>query len=208
MKHSRLFLLGIACLTLIGLASCLGDSTTYNGLSRAEKAKCLAAVKGDYTGKMIYQARNPADINDTQDTVDVRWTITADSTFILHEFPTVVLAEYIYDENVKEALLEQEPIKDLTGPIGFTLLTPYVEYVIAPQRLEMPVFYNGSTHTLTVIFWVNSSSFGITYETTRETVVRLNMAAAYIDENTGFNLFNNYTTDPVNIPMLLFNKEE
>ena len=106
MKTIRIFTFA-SLLAAVSLTSCLKDDNNSNsGLSDAEKQYCATVVKGNYTGSLIYAAKNIKDVTDVTDTVAVSWSITNDSTLTIHKFPSRLLAEQVSDEALKSAIAE------------------------------------------------------------------------------------------------------
>ena len=57
-------------MAVIGLTSCLGDSDNNNqGLSPQEVSQCFNTIKGNYTGKVLFENLNPNDVYDYIDTL-------------------------------------------------------------------------------------------------------------------------------------------
>jgi hypothetical protein len=76
-----------------------------------------------------------------------------------------------------------------------------VQFLLAPQTIEFPVFYKDKTHTLSVIFWYNDYSFGYKTVSTGTMGGQLVMAYAFLDGDERVNYFNS-TASYANIPMI------
>ena len=203
MKHLKFLFLGLGCMTVLSLNSCMKTEESDNGLTNSEISQCLTAVRGNYTGHLLYSAYNAQKPSDDTDTLEIDWTITADTTLIVRQFPLAPITEKIVDLNLKQALKEQSPFGELKCNMLFTMIDPYVEFLLAPQKLDVPVFYNEQTHTLSVYFWFDSHSFGAKNLVTQDMNVYLVAAAAYLDDNTSNNLLNRDFSQTSQIAILL-----
>ena len=159
MKTIRIFTFA-SLLAAVSLTSCLKDNdTSDSGLTPAEIEYCATVVKGNYSGLLIYSAKNIKDVTDVTDTVAVSWTITNDSTLTIHKFPSRLLAEQISDENLKSAIAEA-PDQDINCRIGFITNNP-IQWLINPAALCYKVQFEGAEHVVYVRFYINRTySFG------------------------------------------------
>lgn len=205
MNKLKTLFLGLGCMTALSLVSCLKSETSEEGLSQAQISQCFAAVKGNYSGKMIYSAKNPQNIYDNQDTIDIEWTVNNDTMLIVKSFPANIVAENIRNNDVKASLMEDNPKQDVKCMMAFTGNDPYVQFVLGPQRVDYPCFYKGFTHTLNVFFWADYHSYGEKDASNGEMVVRLTLAAAYIDGDENTNLLSSYTSEAAAIPVIITN---
>lgn len=209
MKQLKFAILALGCIAALSLTSCLGDDNDNNqGLTPAEVGQCLTATKGSYQGKIYYQATNPENINDAIDTLDVRWTVTADTTLIVQEFPAAVAAANIKGNNdeLKEALLEADP-QPLNAYLGFYENDP-ISFLLYPLSVKYTVFYGERTHSATVVFWVNNYSYGIYNQTSRLFEMQFVLAALYIDDDTDHNyLASDLGIGTANVRCVLSNQE-
>ena len=198
-----LFLFG--CIAALNLASCVSSSNEEDeSLSNADIAACFNAVRGDYSVKIVFNAKNSSNIYDNQDTLDINWSFTADSTLIIRSFPAKILAESISNTSVKNALLEQDPKRDLNCLIAFYQLSPYVQFLIGPKKLDYYILINDETHTLSMYCWANNYSFGAKNSSDDTMFLRLEIAAAYLDGNESLNLLSSYnSSELVQIPILI-----
>ena len=64
------------------LNSCFIEDVKDETLSSQEISQCLQAVKGNYTGKILFENHNPNDYSDIVDTLDISWRITADTLIV------------------------------------------------------------------------------------------------------------------------------
>ena len=202
MKNLKLIFLGLGCIAALSLTSCIDDNNDDNGLTKAQISQCLTAVVGNYSGKMIYAANNPADIADKQDTLDINWTITSDTIVTIKDFPAKAIAENIVNIDLKTALQEQNPKQDIKCLMAFVLNDPYIEFVLGPQKAEFPVFYKDQTHTLSVYFWTDYS-YGDKALSSNLMVLHMTMGAVFLDTDEETNLASSTGAKTVAIPYII-----
>ena len=151
----------IGCMiAAVSFTSCSEDDN--NGttpLNKEEIATCFKAVKGNYTGKLIYEAKNEKNPKDKLDTLDVKWSIATDSTLSIASFPSKLLANCISDATLKKALASAAN-QDIKCRIKFNKISP-VRFLINPTPLEYALNYGGKDHKVKVTFYTNSTlSYG------------------------------------------------
>lgn len=186
MKTIRIFTFA-SLLAAMSLTSCLKDSDgKNNGLTPAEKEYCATIVKGNYTGSLIYAAKNIKDVNDVTDTLDVSWSITNDSVLTIHNFPSRLLAENISDEALKSAIAEA-PDQDINCLIGFITKDP-IQWLINPAAPCFNIQFEGAEHKVYVGFYVNTTtSFGRYVASTRSVEMQIVEGAIFMDnKETGY----------------------
>ena len=198
MKNLKLIFLALGCMAALSLTSCLkDDDNNSNGLSKAQIAQCVNAVQGSYTGKMVYQTLSAID------TVDVSWSIGADTMLVLTPFPAKAFADQIYNNDLRNALLESNPQREVRCYLGFYQCDTEVLFVVGPQKVDFPVFYNNATHTLSLYFWADLTygSYGYKNVSTGAMEARLVMAAAYLDNNETMNCLNGMSSALTSVPV-------
>lgn len=194
--------LGLGCMAALCLTSCINDDDSDSGLSNADISRCYKAVLGDYSGKLVYNATNPQDVYDTMDTLSVQWTVNADTTLLIRDFPIKALVEQVRDTELKAALQEQNPVQNISCYMAFTMLQDsYIQFALGPLKIDFPVYYKEANHTVSVYFWANGSSFGEKDTVSGDMIVRLVVAAAYLDDNSSNNLLTSYGSDTATIPV-------
>ena len=100
----------ICCVSATWLTSCYYDSEDeYHEITPQEIGQCLTAVKGNYSGKLLFEVNNPKDRSDYLDTLDIAWSVTADTMFNVKEFPQAVFLDRIADPELKEAVEQAAP---------------------------------------------------------------------------------------------------
>ena len=87
------------------MVSC-NESNSYRELTKQEIQSAFLTVRGYHTGKMVY-LKNIGNYQTKTDTLDISWTIDTDSTLTIHNFAVEPFAEFITDNELKEALLQQ-----------------------------------------------------------------------------------------------------
>ena len=104
MNKVKLFTLLIFFISLFGMVSCNNDDPVdkYMPPTPDEVKAAFERVKGNYTGKLVYEKENFTRKSSQNDTVDINCQITNDSTFIIKSFPSKLLAL-----NVKKQDLER-----------------------------------------------------------------------------------------------------
>ena len=187
MKQLKFLSLVLGCMTVLSLSSCLkDDDSNNNGLSASDVNQCLNIVRGDYTGHMLYLT----DLNrQTADTVDVSWSITSnDTTLTVNNFPTAAFTHYLSNKDLRDAVAEQWPRCQLKCKLAFTMLNPYVQFLVGPQKMVIPVRYQDAEHKLSVYYWYNDYSFGVKDTSTNVMTVRMVIGGAFLDNDDKTNL--------------------
>jgi hypothetical protein len=199
MKNLKFIFLALGCIAALSLTSCLESNDDDNtGLSKAQRDQCFAVVRGSYTGKLLYQNR---DSQHPIDTIDVSWSIGADTMLVLRPFPAKAVAEQINDTELRKALLEQGYTTELKCYLGFYRNDSEVEFLLAPVKIDIPVAYQDKTHTLSVYFWTDYS-YGYKNVSTGAMEVQLMMAGAYLDDNQNYNYLSNTSSSMTGIKMI------
>ena len=145
-----------ACLTLgaTSLTSCLGSNEDNQvKITKEEVQLAFAKVKGMHTGKLIYPQRVVTSASDRTDTLDISWSLTTDSTMVIHNFPVKALAENVPNTELQKLLLTA-PDQDLKCNIGFYSVSP-VAFVIQPTRLTYQLDDHGVSKKYEVVFYYN-----------------------------------------------------
>lgn len=155
-KNVKLTWLLAACLTLgaTSLTSCLGSNEDNQvKITKEEVQLAFAKVKGMHTGKLIYPQRVVTSASDRTDTLDISWSLTTDSTMVIHNFPVKALAENVTNTELQKLLLTA-PAQDLKCNIGFYSVSP-VAFVIQPTRLTYQLDDHGVSKKYEVAFYYN-----------------------------------------------------
>ena len=181
MKTMKLAFAALCCMTTLSFTACSDDDSSH-ALTQEEKAQCLMAVKGNYTGHLIYAAKNDKNVKDVTDTVDVKWSIVSDSIMTIEKFPTKLLAENVTDTTLKAALKTAED-QTITCSIDFVKTSP-VHFLVNPKTPAYILNYGGKDHKVQVAFFVNNySSFG-SYDLTKKVMsMQIIEGAIFLDGN-------------------------
>lgn len=173
-----------ACLTLsaTSLTSCLGSGDdNQTKITKEEIQLAFAKVKGKHTGKLIYPQREVKSAADRTDTLDISWTLTTDSTMVIHNVPVKALAENVTNADLRKLLLTA-PNQDLKCNIGFYSVSP-VAFVIQPTRLTYQLNDHGVSKKYEVGFYYNiTGSIGVYYEKNGHTSMTMQIVQAVIRE--------------------------
>lgn len=188
MKRFKISTLVMCCLAAMSLtlASCDTDDDGYKSLTKEEVKAAFNTVKGDYVGKLIYEAPNVMNTNDNTDTTAVSWSINTDSTLHVKSFPIATIA-YGVKTNTDEAkafklALEKQPSVDIDCAIGFVTLSP-IQFIINPSTVTFTMNWNGKDHKVQIPFMINySRSFGQYNSNKNILSMQIAAAAIYVDE--------------------------
>jgi len=120
---------------------------------------------------------------------------------IVKEIPAAAIAGTIADNELRTALEEQNPVKDVECYIGFYSLDSYVRFYLAPQKTDYPVFLNGQTHTVSAVFWAATyssySSMGYKELTSGLIAGQLVLGGVYLDNNENKNYLSSSSTPAI-----------
>lgn len=156
-KFTLIAILG-CIMAAVSFTSCNSDSdSSYQSLTPAEVQQCFLATQGYHNGKMFptYYS-NPTQKNDT---VQVSWAITTDSTMTIYNFPSKAVSEAISGNNELKNAIANHPSQTITCAIGYVYATP-IQFLIGPKNVTYNVEYGGSSHKVELLFFWNSFSFG------------------------------------------------
>jgi hypothetical protein len=202
----RKYLFMIICsVAAMCLTSCYYDSDNeYHEITPQEIGQCLTAVKGNYTGKLLFDLNNPNDPKDRTDTLDIAWSVTADTMFNIKEFPQAVFLDRIADPELKKAV-EQAAPAPLIARLAFYQINP-ISFLVYPASVVYNIEYEGATHTASLAFWINTSySYGL-YDTTNKTFqMQLMGAGLYLDDNMSHSYLVNNEYDNSSFPIVFTN---
>lgn len=179
MKRLNLIGFAVACLIAGGVfTSCLEDEDS--GLTPAEQQSAYLQVKGDYNGKMVYSKQKEDKSAYVNDTIPMSWSINTDSTIIVKQFPSTLLAANISDENIKTAMAACDPV-DIKCYTGYYSLSP-VGFLVNPTSPTYTLTYGGATHKVQVAFYVNNRYvYGVYTPASGLLQIQLIEAGIYVD---------------------------
>ena len=184
MKTKQLVSIMLGCLTALCVTSCLGDDTSDNNsqtLTKAQIAQCFNTVVGNYTGKLLYEAKSSDGYTKKVDTLNVSWYIPTDSTLMIVDFPAKAVAEYVSYQSLKTALAEA-PNK-MVNCMTWYLETSPVEFLVNPYTIEYDLEFDGKQHKVHVVFYANNTySFGVYDSEEKMMMLKIIPAMLYVDE--------------------------
>lgn len=184
MKTKQLVSIMLGCLTALCVTSCLGDDTSDNNsqtLTKAQIAQCFNTVVGNYTGKLLYEAKSSDGYTKQVDTLNVSWYIPTDSTLMIVDFPAKAVAEYVSYQPLKTALAEA-PNK-MVNCMTWYLETSPVEFLVNPYTIEYDLEFDGKQHKVHVVFYANNTySFGVYDSEEKMMMLKIIPAMLYVDE--------------------------
>lgn len=88
-KTFKMAAFALCGMAMMSLTACLnggdeGQEIRYKQISNTERAVIMNAVKGNYTGKLYFRKSH---IENKYDSINVAWTITADTMLVIDRFP-------------------------------------------------------------------------------------------------------------------------
>lgn len=176
----------LAFAVVASLASC-NDGDDYKTLSREEKAQCFQAVRGSYTGKLVYATGETKNGRAVTDTLDARWEVTTDSTLTIKQVPSRLLATYVTNSALREAL-SSAPAQDIVCRTYYAQLSP-VGFYLNPVTPTYQLHYGDADHKVQVAFYTNTSmSSGIYNASSQVMQMQIAEGAIYIDSKLSSDL--------------------
>jgi hypothetical protein len=165
MKKFKILSVMLCCMAAMTLMSC-NDDDSSSSLTKEDVAQCFAAIKGVYTGKVVYGSVNANNTADITDTLDVQWSAGTDSTLVIANFPAKLLAQNITNTELKAAL-SAAPNQNITCHTVFMQVSP-ITFLLNPVSPSYQLTYGGATHKVQVAFYINNySSYGF-YDTSKK----------------------------------------
>lgn len=179
MKRIKFLSMLFLAVSAMAFVSCDTDDDDKS-LSPAEVQTCYNAVKGSYSGKLIYQAADAGSNTAKNDTLAVSWEINTDSTMIIRNFPSKAIATAITDSALSKNIAEM-PAQDIKCYIGFVRVSP-VQWLINPVSLTYDNVPYKDGSKVQVIFYVNNYySFGAFNSSNNAMQMQIVSAGVYID---------------------------
>lgn len=182
MKKTTILNLFLCVVSVLAFTSCLDDDDN-DDLSNAEIQQCFLATQGNHNGMMIYSSLNDSSIivREQNDTAYVSWSITTDSTMILHRIPSKAIAAAFNNKELRDTL-STYPDQEINCGILYVNMDP-IEWIIGPQTVTFNnVAFNGNRHRIQVVFYTDFvSSVGIYATTTRKIQMLVTIGGVYID---------------------------
>ncbi|SES87008.1 DUF4840 domain-containing protein [Prevotella sp. kh1p2] len=181
MKRLKFITAAMACVAVLGFtfASCDDDDEVHQ-LTQQEKETAFNAVKGDYNGKLTVPQKEGTPGTGQPQTRDISWSITAQDAMTIHQFPMDLLAEYVTNDKVKQALAAAAP-QDIKCSIGFYSVSP-AGFLINPTPPQLELTLDGTPHKVQVAFFINSNySFGHLINGDKTLQMQIVEADIYVD---------------------------
>ena len=191
------------CMAAMGLTSCLFDEDENKELTPQDISQSFNAIKGNHSGSLLYENHNPNDPTDNVDTLEIAWSVTADTTVVISQFPQAVILDRIADQDLKEALEQAEPAP-LKALIGFYQVDP-IGFRLYPFPVEYNIEYQNAAHKAKLIFWINNYSYGQYDASSRAFRMQMMLAGLYLDENESRSYLTNIEYDNSSIPIVITN---
>lgn len=179
LKFTSMMLAALAAVC-VTFTSCDDDDDSQRSLTPQEQQTAFNAVKGDYSGKLVYTITDSKTGKYRNDTIATSWSIQSDSVMTVRQFPVAALANNITDSVARKALLAEAP-QDLTCAIGFIRVEPST-FLVNPVAPTFNITYGGKAHKVQIPFYINSYySFGTVGN--KQLRIQLVMANVYEDGN-------------------------
>lgn len=168
----------------MSVTSCLNGDDDNKGsafLDKNASAMCYQAIQGNYSGNLIYAAKNAADVSDVTDTLAVSWSFINDSTLIVPEFPVGLIASKVTKPELKEAL-EKAGNRPLKCNFKFVNASP-IQFILNPLTLDYSLDYEGGSHKVQIAFYTNVyDSFGSYDQTKKILYMKIITGAIFVDD--------------------------
>ena len=189
MKKLNLISMMLLFVTALSVMSCVNnDNNSDNLISKADQKAYQQRISGTYSGKTrLYSFDANANKFVKQDsTVNVAWTLNADSTMSITNVPVKFFANYITTSNNNElvnlkAALAAAPNQNIKAyyciPSTNYVSSTSINYVVTALRFSLT--YNGAAHVITIL--TNANYVGGWNVTQRFAYVLAVTAGLYID---------------------------
>lgn len=195
MKRKNLLFLAIAFLATFSLASCLNDDYESRAkLPSAEELKAASKlIQGSYQGKIYQYGLNYRTGKlEKKDSVNSSWEIKDDSTLVIRNFPSRMLAANITDSVLRKTIAAL-PDQEIKCAIGVYSVKPIL-FLAAPYAINLgKMTYKGQLHDISLHFRLDPSFTYGGYDTESKTsACRLRGILVYVD-----GVFEDLATSPL-----------
>lgn len=195
MKRKNLLFLAIAFLATFSLASCLNDDYESRAkLPSAEELKAASKlIQGSYQGKIYQYGLNYRTGKlEKKDSVNSSWEIKDDSTLVIRNFPSRMLAANITDSVLRKTIAAL-PDQEIKCAIGVYSVKPIL-FLAAPYTINLgKMTYKGQLHDISLHFRLDPSFTYGGYDTESKTsACRLRGILVYVD-----GVFEDLATSPL-----------
>ena len=171
MKRKNLLFLAIAFLATFSLASCLNDDYESKAkLPSAEELKAASKlIQGSYQGKIYqYGLNDRTGKSEKKDSVNSSWEIKDDSTLVIRNFPSKMLAANITDSVLRKTIAAL-PDQEIKCAIGVYSVKPIL-FLAAPYAINLgKMTYKGQVHDISIHFRFDPSFTYGGYDTESKT---------------------------------------
>ena len=184
MKRKNLLFLAIAFLATFSLASCLNDDYESKAkLPSAEELKAASKlIQGSYQGKIYqYGLNDRTGKSEKKDSVNSSWEIKDDSTLVIRNFPSRMLAANVTDSVLRKAIAAL-PDQEIKCAITVFSVKPILFYA-APYTINLgKMTYKGQLHDISIHFRFDPSFTYGGYDTESKTsACRLKGVGVFVD---------------------------
>ena len=184
MKRKNLLFLAIAFLATFSLASCLNDDYESKAkLPSAEELKAASKlIQGSYQGKIYqYGLNDRTGKSEKKDSVNSSWEIKDDSTLVIRNFPSRMLAANITDSVLRKTI-SALPDQEIKCAITVFSVKPILFYA-APHVINLgKMTYKGQLHDISIHFRFDPSFTYGGYDTESKTsACRLKGVGVFVD---------------------------
>ena len=184
MKRKNLLFLAIAFLATFSLASCLNDDYESKAkLPSAEELKAASKlIQGSYQGKIYqYGLNDRTGKSEKKDSVNSSWEIKDDSTLVIRDFPSRMLAANITDSVLRKAIAAL-PDQEIKCAITVFSVKPILFYA-APYTINLgKMTYKGQLHDISIHFRFDPTFTYGGYDTESKTsACRLKGVGVFVD---------------------------
>ena len=184
MKRKNLLFLAIAFLATFSLASCLNDDYESKAkLPSAEELKAASKlIQGSYQGKIYqYGLNDRTGKSEKKDSVNSSWEIKDDSTLVIRNFPSRMLAANVTDSVLRKAIAAL-PDQEIKCAITVFSVKPILFYA-APYTINLgKMTYKGQLHDISIHFRFEPTFTYGGYDTESKTsACRLKGVGVFVD---------------------------
>ena len=171
MKRKNLLFLAIAFLATFSLASCLNDDYESKAkLPSAEELKAASKlIQGSYQGKLYqYGLNDRTGKSAKKDSVNSSWEIKDDSTLVIRNFPSRMLAANITNSVLRKTIAAL-PDQEIKCAIRVYNVKPIL-FLAAPYAINLgKMTYKGQLHDISIHFLFDPSFTYGGYDTESKT---------------------------------------
>ena len=182
MKRKNLLFLVIAFFATFSLASCLNDDYESKAkLPSAEELKAASKlIQGSYQGKVYqYGINDRTGKLEKKDSVNSSWEIKNDTTLVIRNFPSRMLAANVTDSVLRKAIAAL-PDQEIKCAIAVFSVKPFYA---APYTINLgKMTYKGQLHDISIHFRFDPSFTYGGYDTESKTsACRLKGVVVFVD---------------------------